>query len=364
MMKIQTLVLVGVVVAALSACQDAPTTGPETSATRSPARGLSVMTWNVYYGTDLNAVVAALADPDIDDLAAFGAALQTLETTSWLDRVEAIADAIAEHRPHAVGLQEIATFDIDLTAYGIDVDFTLPFLPILQQALANRGVAYTVAGVVESFHAQPIPGISVQDFNVLLVDASRVEVIAADADRFVAGIGPVAPGVALYDGWVVAHVDVGQNTYTVANTHFTAGEGAQLSGLRFLQAQELLGALGNPDAAVILGDLNDVVGSPMYQAFAGAGFTDVWAALRPGDDGFTCCQQADLSNDVSQASARIDYVLARGMGHPRTGLGRSAISLVGADPSERIDGPYWPLWPSDHAGLVAAFMTPPANGQR
>jgi endonuclease/exonuclease/phosphatase (EEP) superfamily protein YafD len=64
-----------------------------------------------------------------------------------------------------------------------------------------------------------------------------------------------------------------------------------------------------------MGDLNDVPGSLMHQVLTGVGFTDIWAALRPGVVGFTCCHAADLSDRIPEFDERIDYVFARGFGH-------------------------------------------------
>lgn len=360
-MKLQRIAGSLLVSVLLAACEDASIGGPELDVARAPSQALSVMTWNVYYGTDLNAVVAALGNGDpADDIPAFVDALTMLEATAWPARADAIADVIAAQRPHAVGLQEIATYDIDLSGLGVPVDFTLPFLPILEAALANRGLNYQVAAVVESFHAQPAPGVSVQDFNVLLVDADRLEVLDTRAQLFAAGIGPVAPGVALYDGWVAADVRVNDGVYTIVNTHLTAGAGEQLSGLRYLQATELVQTIGTASPAIVMGDLNDVAGSLMYQVFQGAGFADTWQDMRPGVEGFTCCQRADLANDVSALDTRYDYILVRGIGTGHAGL-QGKIDRMGANPSSRAVGPAGPLWPSDHAGLAARFVIPPSQ---
>jgi hypothetical protein len=102
-----------------------------------------------------------------------------------------------------------------------------------------------------------------------------------------------------------------------------------------------------------MGDLNDFVATPMYQVATGAGFTDVWAALRPGLDGFTCCHASDLT-DSRIPDQRIDYVFARGFGHhgdPVDGW----IARFGLLPREMVQGPLHPIFVSDHIGLVAAL---------
>jgi hypothetical protein len=107
----------------------------------------------------------------------------------------------------------------------------------------------------------------------------------------------------------------------------------------------------------LLGDLNDVPGSPMHQLLAGAGYLDVWDAFRPGESGLTCCHPPDLSNPVQPFDERIDYVLLRHKPHPGRGFD-VPIDLVGEDPADRIAGAEGLIWPSDHAGLVARFRAP------
>ena len=96
----------------------------------------------------------------------------------------------------------------------------------------------------------------------------------------------------------------------------------------------------------------------MHQVVTGAGFTDTWAAMRPGARGFTCCEVADLSNQVPVLNQRIDYVFTRGLGGPDGKL-LGQVTIVGDQPADKIAGPSFRIWPSDHAGLVASFLQTP-----
>jgi hypothetical protein len=61
--------------------------------------------------------------------------------------------------------------------------------------------------------------------------------------------------------------------------------------------------------------------------------------------------------------SRIDYILARGTGQGDDGeLGQ--MRLLGIRPSDRVDGPNHPIWPSDHAGLSATLRAPVATAQQ
>jgi hypothetical protein len=239
----------------------------------------------------------------------------------------------------------------------IPVALSLDFLSILQQALAARGLHYTAAATVKNIEAAPLPGVSLVDYDVLLVDADRVHITGIGSHTYAANIGVVAPGVVLKRGWVTVSGTVDGRPYVFASTHLESGAAPGLDQLRAAQAAELAAALASGTPTLLMGDLNDGPGSPMYQVLTGAGFTDVWAALHPGVTGNTCCHPSDLSDRVGRLTQRIDYVLARGLGlGPKAVLGE--ITRVGAEPSDRLEGPASRIWPSDHAGLAADLLRP------
>jgi len=382
--RIAALSIVGALVA--TACDNQELTSPDsllveqTALMKSGANRISVMTRNMYVGADVDAVIFALATPDPgDDFAALMQAVQTLDSTYYPTRAAAIADEIAFHRPHAVGLQEISEIKIYFPVIpGLienEIDIEIPFLPVLQAELASRGLNYVLpkdpSGLdsalvknIEASPALPIPGVvSLVDYDVMLVDADRVTVNSAHGQTFDANLGPFAPGVVLVRGWVEFEGVIDGETYRIASTHPESGHfDPALSGLRALQVQELLDSIGGAPKAIVMGDLNDWPGTMMYQVFESYGFTDVWAELRPGTDGYTCCHAYNLSDPVPQFYERIDYIWSRGIGHPVSGL-RGKVTRTGMVPSDRLDGPYYRIWASDHAGLVASLLLPglPAN---
>jgi endonuclease/exonuclease/phosphatase family metal-dependent hydrolase len=154
---------------------------------------------------------------------------------------------------------------------------------------------------------------------------------------------------------VSARITIGNRAYTVASTHLESGDAPGLDQLRAAQAMELAQALAGAGPTVVMGDLNDVPGSPMYQVLSGAGLKDVWSLLRGTGPGYTCCHAPDLSNPVQQLTKRIDYVFVRD-GRER-GAVTGVIRRIGDAPADRFAGPAHPLWPSDHAGLVARLDT-------
>jgi endonuclease/exonuclease/phosphatase family metal-dependent hydrolase len=362
-MRVHRPALAGVAICLMAACADESTDDPtspfgaeshpipEVSHVRpSP---ITVMTRNMYVGADVDAVIGALVTPDPDDdLPVLLTAIGTLEETHFASRAAAMAREIARARPHVVGLQEVSTVDISLPPLGVEVH--LDFLPGLLAELSARGLEYEVAATVRNIEARPLPGVSVLDNDAILVDRRRVTVRGTSGRRFTANLGPVAPGVTLARGWVTAAVTIGSREYTLASTHLESGGAPGLDQLRAAQAAELVQALSGVPRAVLVGDLNDVPGSPMHQVLEGAGYTDLWAALHPRLPGYTCCHAPDLSNRVHRFDERIDYVFVRDE-RRREDIGR--IWRVGNAPEDRVAGPEHRIWPSDHAGLVARVGT-------
>ncbi len=364
---VRILAAAGIALAA--ACSDASQpAGPSTAPTSSPefSHGLAVgqiasmMTRNLYIGFDADAAIAALAT---GDPAIFGpvleASIATLQQTDFATRAETFAAEIALTRPAAVGLQEVYEIHADLSGLGIPLTIDLDYLAILQAALAAKHLPYVVVGKVLNTDIRPLPGIQLLDQEVLLVDRTRVKVVGdVIARTFQNNIGLIAPGVDKKAGYIVAPVKIASVRVTLVTTHLESdvGPGSYpfVSQLRAAQAAEIAAVLGSTPQAIVVGDLNDVVGSPMYQVFQGAGFTDTWLALRPSDPGPTdSCFGPALSDPVANCQRRIDFIFARGFDGDE-GL-RGLELRIGIQPWERRPGPAGLIWPSDHAGLVGYF---------
>ena len=326
---------------------------------------VTMMTQNLYVGADVDAVIIALgsADPN-DDLPALLFAIETVGKTDFPARASAIADKIAALGPHVVGLQEASQLDIDLSGLGLPVVVHQDFVAILVAKLAERGLHYGVAAQVQNIVAAPLPGISLVDHDVMLVDLDRVTVTASGGQNFTYNVGVVAPGIELKRGWVWADVtideigDIGSAPYRFVSTHPEADlAGNTFETLRWAQVGEIVATQPADRPVVIMGDLNDAPGSLMYELLAGAGFTDSWRALRPGVIGYTCCELSDLSNQLPALDQRIDYVFTRGFGLSSAGAAglRGQIDRFGDVPADRVAGAAYAVWPSDHAGLVATL---------
>jgi len=353
-----------VAAAALAACADQGPLEPQSDASFSVsgrgARHITVMTRNMYIGADVDAAIAALFTPDPnDDLPAMMTALETLQRTDFAARVQAMAGEIAEHRPQVVGVQE--AYELSVTGLGDPIQ--IDFLAALQWALGTRGLNYTLAGRNTTTDATVgVGGVTVHiiDHDALLVDADHVTLEGAPIERvFQANIGEVVPGVSLLRGYVARQATVNGIPMLLVNSHPEAGNAPGLDQLRAAQAMELAAVVTGAPNVILTGDLNDLPGSLMYGVLAGAGLTDVWAAMRPGVAGFSCCHAPDLSNRLPRFDQRLDYVWTRGLEGP-SGRVQGEITRTGMLPRDRVNGAFGLIWPSDHAGLVATFVLPPS----
>ena len=119
-----------------------------------------------------------------------------------------------------------------------------------------------------------------------------------------------------------------------------------------LQGEEILNGPAKTDLPVILlGDFNsraDGTGTPTYGDLIGAGFKDAWSVTHRNEPGYTFGHLPDLSNMTTDGflTERIDLVLFRG------DLNALNADVVGEELSARTPTG---LWPSDHAGVVAAL---------
>ena len=352
--------------AAFAACTEQNPVAPQTDLSFNNAAGhgehaVTVMTRNLYIGADVDAAMAALATPDPeDDLPALLVALQTLQHTDFATRIEAIADEIARNRPDVVGLQEVYDLTVIPAGLGLPGDpIQIDFLAGLQAALAAEHLHYVVAARNTSTDASLAGGaVHIVDHDVLLVNARSVTLTGAPVEKvYDANIGTVAEGITLLRGYVARPATVDGIATLLVNTHLESGEGSDYEGLRAMQAGELATFIGAQPRVVLTGDFNGQPGSMMYGILASAQLTDTWAALRPRDPGFSCCQAPDLSNRRSLLNQRIDFIWTRGFTRP-SGKLDGEIKLVSAQPDARVRGAFGLIWPSDHAGLVAELAVP------
>jgi len=368
--------------AGVGACGD-DVLGPEETdlqagVERAGSPEVDLMTWNLYVGSKIENIMAAGSFEELVVLA--GQEWAAIQATDFRERAEAIADYIADRNPHAVALQEVSRFTLRAPSLytgspGTWVEHT-DYLDILVVALADRGLTYVPAAVVNNFAfevpallgmnpATDLVDVRLEDMDVVLVRDGVPWQSSATANY--SDNPEIELGGQLLEitrGYASAVIEVKGKQYRVVSTHLTPreeGETEQLS-----QADELIGILdGTAIPTFVMGDLNTAPGNSWtdsYGKFTDAGFTDIWSLALPGDPGPTCCQDNDLLNPASLLDRRFDLVFFRDPA-PLDGIGLAdgaEAARLGAEPAERTPSG---LWPSDHAGVAVTLKPIPGLGR-
>lgn len=344
------------------------------SAQARPARDLTFMSYNLYLGSSLDPALEVPELPPAQQPAAFVAAVAeiygTAVFTDFPTRADAVADLIAADEPDVIGLQEVTNWIAQATP-GVGANPpSYDFLEILMAELSARGLDYEVAGVSQNANIGPAPlvaptfgclavqpapdcVVTLQDRDVILVndDTPGLHWFNARSGTYTAQQGFPLPGgteVSFGRGWVTIDAKYRGRRFHVANTHL---EVSGFPAVQEAQAQEFLaGPAYGPGADIALGDFNSAADgstTDSYDILTGA-FRDAWA-VNPEDPGYTSGQNSTLTNPVSQLDQRIDLILTHGA------VSTVEAHVVGDQPFRSQTQPPWPIWPSDHAGVVATL---------
>jgi hypothetical protein len=343
------------------------------------ARGaLTVMTYNVYLGTNLDPVMAA-APPDVPLAAA--QAWAEAQQTNFPERAGKLAEQIAAARADLVGLQEVALWRVRSpgdAAFGGTVSATrvrYDFLRLILDSLRARRLAYVAAAseVTSDIEVPVVTGVDAAgnptfddvrftDRDAILVRAgvSFSDPRGGKFDAYIPiSVGGIASGI--YRGWCSVMASAGETAFRFVTSHLEA----ESPDVNLAQATELTNLLARDKLPVIwVGDFNADANTatPSYARITGAGFADLWPLAHPRDPGLTN-GPADGVGALNAAGvlvpytslvfdARIDLILLRdSAGRPRD----VHLGLLGDDPADRtVSG----LGPSDHAAVAATFRFP------
>jgi endonuclease/exonuclease/phosphatase family metal-dependent hydrolase len=325
----------------------------------------SVMTWNIYVGTDVDQVLAAQTPEQVPILAA--QAFLLLMQTNFPERAAAIAEQIAEFEPHVVGLQEVSLIRTqspgDAVAGGMTLaeDVLFDYLQILLDALQAKGLDYRVAAKVENVDAEVPMLASQQPLAFTDVRLTDYDVILARSDASISDAQEVnyqtklkvpSLGLDITRGYAAVMAHVGDQVFRLANTHLepvSSGEEIQLA-----QAEQLVQALQDEQVPVIIvGDLNTrPPAANTFSFFEKNDYNDIWMlnSDQSNPDGFTSPHNPDLSNQDIHLKERVDLILVRNA----EGVEVNA-EVIG---DELVDRTASGLWPSDHAGVIATLRIP------
>lgn len=320
-----------------------------------------VMTRNMDAGTDLNLVLGAT---DAASFAAGAAAtLAEVKASSIPQRAARLAEEINEQQPDLIGLQEVTlwrTGSLSLQPTGAS-EVLYDQLDLLMSELAHRKLRYSVVVVQNLADVEtPVPAenlnLRITDRDVILaradLKATDLELYNIQTHRFNVLLPlPMLGGMKVSRSWESVEVVLKGKRFRFVNTHLESViPGVPATALiQLAQTKEMLDALANYDApTVLVGDFNanaeagaDHTGA--VEMVTGSGFKDAWAALNPGDPGYTWPL---FGEDQYQGKAllpyeRIDLIFANGM-TPRS-VARLSLGFI------------WGQAASDHAGVVATL---------
>ncbi|HEX3242078.1 MAG TPA: endonuclease/exonuclease/phosphatase family protein [Solirubrobacterales bacterium] len=327
-------------------------------------RDLTVMTQNLYLGSSLTPALTAT------DAASFVAAVAqiygTVLYTNFPARAEAIADEVEAQGPDLIGLQEVTKW----TTEGEKAPLGFDFLAILQSDLEARGLDYSVAAVSDNADIGPAPlalgecfeppatincTVRLQDRDVILVndDTPGLTWSNPQSGRYAAQEVVNSPvGSLSFDrGWASIDARLKQQPFRFVTTHL---ETEEFPTVQQTQAGEFLKGPARGGTVIATGDFNSAADGSTTNSYAQVTapgkFRDAWDEDQLGP-GLSCCQESNtpplapgaLNNPVSTLRTRIDLILTRGAAKS------DGAQLIGDSPFEATP----PLWPSDHAGVVA-----------
>ncbi len=320
---------------------------------------VTVMTRNLFVGGD---ILRPFTVPPDQAIEAAAQVWQDIQSSNFPLRAGGVADEIFRTSPDLVALQEVYRFEVTSLATAEPAAPPLDFLEELVAALAARGLSYGVVQVSPHTDlAVPFQELGVQvrllDRDAILARLdSDVEIRGSSAGDFATRLSANLGGISfdLTRGFATAEVKKQGVPFLFATAHLEVRNISPLlpEGLvQAAQAQELLGVLGDRDRVILAGDFNSDPDHPIaywsYGLFVGAGgLTDAWRELDAAGTGLTCCFEP-ARDPEAELYERIDLVLHRGAN------ATISIERVGASPDALLHDALGPLWPSDHAGVVA-----------
>lgn len=342
---------------------------PVAAAPATPHPEITVMTRNLYLGSSLTPAIDAETLPQF--VVAVAQIYRTSVFTDFPTRASAVADEVAATQPDLIGLQEVSNWMATPLGKPTATPPSFDFLTILLDALAAKGLDYSVAGVVNNALIGPAPLVAgaygcetaapVPDCVVTFADRDVILVNDATAGLALdpARSGPYAAqevldspaGPVSFDrGWVAVDGRYLGKSFRLVNTHLEVEDSREVQQA---QAAELLAGPARGGQTILTGDFNSAADGSTTTSYAQLtapqAYVDAWS-VNPGDVGLTCCQDQSLTNPATQVRSRIDLILSRGP------IRAVSAELVGDQPFRTQTSPPRPIWASDHVGVVATLQ--------
>lgn len=319
---------------------------------KSTSHDVTVMTRNLYLGTDLFPLAV---QPDLPSFEAAAAArFGIVQANDFPTRAKALAAEIARAKPDLVGLQEAAIWR--KSPDGVKDGNATPATEVVYDSLAllmselealDANYAVAASRPWFDYEAPTALGFDIrltQNDAILVRTGKRakVRVRRAFSGGFATTLDiPTVVGLARSPrGWVGVDAKRSGRKFRFVTTHLEAFSPVVADA----QMGELLaGPLQTGKRrAILVGDFNADPQNPGPNAYNTA-IADGFAS--PVGRRATCCFAEDLRIPGGTLTSWIDHIVAR----PQVTAVRS--SIVGSEPADRFGG----LWPSDHAGIVATL---------
>ena len=327
-------------------------------------RELSVMTRNMYLGTDFGEIFAAQTGEEL--VSEVAEAYSEVEASKPAERIAGIADEIKAASPDLVALQEVALWRIGAPFNPSPAEtVTYDFLQLLLNELNRRGLHYAPVAIQTNFDAE-VPAVysPTNAFDVRFTDrlvvlartdlkTSQFKLENTVARQFTTNVSFTSPTLGMLTiprGWISVDVKMRGKTYRFVNTHLESFSPI----VNYIQASELIQTAGNTNLPLIFaGDFNSDAESndASYQLLLNAGFKDVWEQTHPNEPGFTWALFLDNPYVYTNPFQRLDLILIRGE------IDALNADVVGENPlTDRTPSG---LMRSDHAGVTASLGLKP-----
>ena len=327
-------------------------------------RDLSVMTRNLYLGTDFDEIFAAQTPEEL--VAEVAEAYGEMQAGLPEERIAGVADEIQAAAPDLIGVQEAA-----LWRTGAPFDpspaenVTYDFLQLLLDELAERGLNYAPVAVKTNFDAE-VPAVfsPTMAFDVRFTDrlvvlartdlkTSELKIENIEAHHFTTSLtftSPTLGTITIPRAWIAVDAKLRGKPFRFVTAH----PESFVQIINFVQISELVQTAANTDLPLIFaGDFNAdaAANDASYQVLTSAGLSDVWTETRPTEAGLTWALFIGNPAVYINPTQRLDLVLMRGE------IDAAAADLTGENPS--TDRTPSGLMRSDHAGVTAGFVLKP-----
>jgi endonuclease/exonuclease/phosphatase family metal-dependent hydrolase len=347
--------------------QTAPALGGSNGGFTPPgARDVTILDQNLYVGTEFTPILAL--DPTDTNyvrnlLMAVAEVYQGIVASDFPTRAQALARQIAATQPDLVALQEVSVIrtqvpgDLLLGGTTPASDVQLDYLAILLANLNRHGAHYAAVAIVTNLDMElPMPtgtpgvfaDVRLTDHDVILarvgLPPGQLRVSHPQAGNFQTALPLPGLGSSIPRGWCSVDVTTRGRTFRFINAHLEENTAAPIQAA---QAQELLVGPANTSLPVILvGDFNSDAngndGTTTYGMLTQS-LTDTWNVVHPRNPGFTWGHDPLLADPSLAFVWRLDLVLFRGSQFQPLDMWRFSPQFQTTPP----------LWPSDHAGVVA-----------